>query len=324
MTTLNPINVYNNLKTASDIEWYLPRFKEQINKLYSSEETKMKNSLRKLGSLEKDCYCDGGILPKLIKAIEDLDIPSNVKLTHNGKMYILPHIKESTSVNEINSTWNEIVAGSVTGVAAGVTTGGLTALGAWSLISTFGMASTGTAINTLSGAAATQAILAWLGGGAIAAGGTGAVGGMVVLGGLIAVPAILITTISLSAKSEKLYADALSELEKARAEESRIKLVAERMREIGKIGQFLRKTLQKMTDIAQISLEEILLIKENDIDYDDYTEEENIKCYKAYRICKLLCGFCNMLRKENQDISKKERICQNFDNYLAKVFTEVN
>jgi hypothetical protein len=42
---------------------------------------------------------------------------------------------------------------------------------------TFGVASTGTAISALSGAAATNAALAWLGGGALAAGGSGIAGG---------------------------------------------------------------------------------------------------------------------------------------------------
>lgn len=59
--------------------------------------------------------------------------------------------------------------------AVGATTG---------LVSTFGVASTGTAISTLSGAAATQATLAWLGGGALAAGGFGVAGGAVVLAGI--------------------------------------------------------------------------------------------------------------------------------------------
>ena len=45
------------------------------------------------------------------------------------------------------------------------------------IATTFGIASTGTAISTLSGAAATNAALAWLGGGALAAGGGGMAAG---------------------------------------------------------------------------------------------------------------------------------------------------
>lgn len=48
----------------------------------------------------------------------------------------------------------------------------------------FGAASTGTAISTLSGAAATKATLAWFGGGSLAAGGFGVAGGGIVLAGI--------------------------------------------------------------------------------------------------------------------------------------------
>jgi hypothetical protein len=51
-------------------------------------------------------------------------------------------------------------------MAKGTSVGLSTALGTWALVGTLGSASTGTAIATLSGAAATNATLAWLGGGA--------------------------------------------------------------------------------------------------------------------------------------------------------------
>ena len=58
--------------------------------------------------------------------------------------------------------------------------------------STFAAASTGTAIATLSGAAATNATLAFFGGGSLAAGGLGMAGGTAVLGGLVAGPALCV------------------------------------------------------------------------------------------------------------------------------------
>jgi len=56
------------------------------------------------------------------------------------------------------------------------------------LVGAFGTASTGTAISSLGGAAATNATMAWLGGGSLAAGGGGvAAGGIVLTGGVIIV-----------------------------------------------------------------------------------------------------------------------------------------
>lgn len=77
-------------------------------------------------------------------------------------------------------------------MARGTTAGLSTALGAWALVGTLGTASTGTAIATISGAAATNATLAWLGGGALAAGGGGMAAGAAVLGGIVLVPALAI------------------------------------------------------------------------------------------------------------------------------------
>lgn len=66
-----------------------------------------------------------------------------------------------------------------------------------------GVASTGTAIGSLSGAAATNATLAWLGGGSLAAGGGGMALGTVVLGGLAAAPALIIAGYGVAAKGEQ-------------------------------------------------------------------------------------------------------------------------
>lgn len=63
------------------------------------------------------------------------------------------------------------------GVGAGVAVVALGPTAAMGVATTFGVASTGTAISALSGAAATNAALAWLGGGALAAGGGGMAAG---------------------------------------------------------------------------------------------------------------------------------------------------
>lgn len=63
-------------------------------------------------------------------------------------------------------------------------------VGVFSLVATFGTASTGVAISSLGGAAATSATLAWLGGGSLAAGGFGVLGGSIVMTGGVALVAI--------------------------------------------------------------------------------------------------------------------------------------
>lgn len=77
-------------------------------------------------------------------------------------------------------------------------------------------ATTGTAIGTLSGVAATNATLAWLGGGALSVGGFGMAGGMVVLGGLVAGPALAVGGMILESQSRKALNDAHGNYEKAK------------------------------------------------------------------------------------------------------------
>jgi len=67
------------------------------------------------------------------------------------------------------------------GLAAGMAVASLAPSAALWVATTFGTASTGTAISALSGAAASQAALAWLGGGALAAGGGGTAAGSALL-----------------------------------------------------------------------------------------------------------------------------------------------
>ncbi len=74
---------------------------------------------------------------------------------------------------ESTSTKIKSNIGAGAGVAAGVGTAVLMPTAAMAVATTFGTASTGTAIKTLSGAAKKNAALAWLGGGALAAGGGG-------------------------------------------------------------------------------------------------------------------------------------------------------
>lgn len=79
------------------------------------------------------------------------------------------------------------------GIGVGALVGGLAALGAYGGVGMFAATASGTAISALSGVAATNATLAWLGGGSLAAGGLGMTAGAAALGGIIAGPVLAIT-----------------------------------------------------------------------------------------------------------------------------------
>lgn len=85
-------------------------------------------------------------------------------------------------------------------------------------------ASTGVAISSLSGAAASNAVLAWLGGGAISAGGGGIAAGTVVLGAVTATATIGLAVVAVGTLASRFYAKKNTEAEAYLAE---VKLWAE-------------------------------------------------------------------------------------------------
>lgn len=128
--------------------------------------------------------------------------------------------------------------------AGGIATGAGSALGTWALVSTFGIASTGTAIGGISGIAATNASLALLGGGTLAAGGGGVAAGTVTLTGIFIIPTIVFTGIfsHLSAnKKIQRMSDDMATMTKAIPE-----------LEIGltKVNDFLNKYYLNILDIT--------------------------------------------------------------------------
>jgi hypothetical protein len=114
--------------------------------------------------------------------------------------------------------------------------------GAMSLATSVGVASTGTAISGLSGAAATNATLAWFGGGSLAAGGGGMALGSLVLGGITVGPALMIGGFVFAGKGEKA-------LTKARKYEAKVnKAIAE----IEAIVDFSIQVRQRIFELADL------------------------------------------------------------------------
>lgn len=111
------------------------------------------------------------------------NIPSDKKLQYDDLKKV--HLNWKQQVEKIEKDYKNAVVknagkGAV-GVSAGVAVVALGPTAAMGIATTFGVASTGTAISALSGAAATNAALAWIGGGAIAAGGGGMAAGNALL-----------------------------------------------------------------------------------------------------------------------------------------------
>ncbi|WP_284561045.1 hypothetical protein [Bacillus sp. T2.9-1] len=159
----------------------------KIKKRYNFKLYKMKSKSREVHAvLEK-------VVRVKIEAIKTLNTFKEFSVGNIESPFYKSNLYESVDFKQINQTLEkgQLALTAATGAAVGATAGVGTALATWGLASTLGVASTGTAISTLSGAAATNATLALLGGGAVAAGGGGMIAGATVLGGIVAIPALV-------------------------------------------------------------------------------------------------------------------------------------
>ena len=107
----------------------------------------------------------------------------------------------------------------------------LSYFGAIGIATSIGTASTGTAIASLSGAAAENAILAWFGGGSLAAGGGGMALGSLVLSGIVAGPAIFFAGLSLSSAGEKALTQAKEFESNVRTEIKKMSILRKEIKE---------------------------------------------------------------------------------------------
>ena len=148
---------------------------------------------------------------KTFEKIKNIDFESSLGLEELQNLHI--EQKDFEELKQLGNFAAEVAGGATAGVAGGA----LTALGAYGAAMTFASASTGTAIATLSGAAASNATLAFFGGGSLAAGGLGMAGGTMVLGGLVAGPALMVMGFITGAKAQEKVNVALAN--KAEAEE---------------------------------------------------------------------------------------------------------
>jgi hypothetical protein len=199
---------------------------EQLHKdarsIYESVEKDLKyardtttESLEKLGRLKLDTW--NRQLGRFVDLYEQL---KNVEINGQANFDELNAAKftkqELGQMKDLSLKAKEVVIGVVIGGAGALGTGALVGVATYGGAMMFATASTGTAIGSLAGAAATNATLAWFGGGSLAAGGMGMAGGMAVLGGIVAGPVLAVGGMMMAAKARENLANAQKDLAKAK------------------------------------------------------------------------------------------------------------
>lgn len=155
-------------------------------------------------------------------------------------------LRKQTQVS-ILKTLTDTTAGAI----AGARLGAGTATGLLAAVSAAATASTGTAIASLSGAAASSATLAWIGGGSLAAGGMGVAGGTAILTGIVALPALLAVGGVLVWKGRKLRREADAEADKRDAAQQALEELEEASQEASLWNETQQVIIQRAELLGQ-------------------------------------------------------------------------
>ena len=210
----------------------------------------------------------------------------------------------------------------LTGTLAAATTGALVGWAVYGGVGLLGTASTGTAIATLSGAAAKSATLAWLGGGSLAAGGSGIIGGTVALGGVIAAPALLVIGSIMASKGEEAVAEARSNLRKAETAAEAIKTAVVKAKTFSSKANEVRKVLHRLqTEYLDADLAKLKrLVSAND-DFRTYNKKQKHLVTRTVAVAKLVYSVAEapLLGKNDAVTTEIETALQKANEFLEAI-----
>lgn len=175
------------------------------------------------------------------------------------------------------------------GLGAGMGSGAALAFGAYNGTMLLATASTGTAISSLGGVAATNATLAWLGGGSLAAGGYGMAGGMMVLGGIVAGPALAIFGHILGNKGEAALNNARSNLEQAKTIRDHANLMAGKLQAIEQVAALANSTFSMISAQLRHAVHDMkITIETHGEDYRAFPQDSRNVVLSSVKFAQLL------------------------------------
>lgn len=245
---------------------------QEATEQYEAAEEKMnlqedstKTALEELGALKLTAFED---LQRFIETFAKIKNRPEMKDIQDENIDMPTHSLDKIERVQLQAV--EVMGTLFAGAGAGALAGFATYGG----IMTLGTASTGAAISGLSGVAATNATLAALGGGSLAAGGGGMALGAQILGGAVAAPVLAVGGLLMNAKGN-------DSLDKARQVEEEVEDAIDIMQEIRRFQKRLQKYSNKLNKQIQLLLEtynryvtflEYIVI--NETDYNKYSMKD--------------------------------------------------
>lgn len=194
---------------------------------------------------------------------------------------------------KITNQYREMDFSDASGAVIGSAIGGvLVAYGTYTGVGLLASTASGVAIADLSGVAATNATLAWLGGGALSVGGFGMVGGMAVIGGLVAGPALAILGAMSADEMEKKRDDAKAYYSQVKAAVKKADVMIDNLLAIERVVKLFTRQIAKF-DALLFSLSQgtIATMKKHNYNRSLYSQEEKDQLCVAVSTLMTLSAF---------------------------------
>lgn len=220
--------------------------------------------------------------------LNHVELESSTDFNELGKLLL--DKQEFAQLKQLQTMATSIASGVVSGAVGGA----ITAFGAYGAAGMLATASTGTAIASLSGAAATNATLAFFGGGSLAAGGLGMAGGTAVLGGLVAGPALAIMGFVLGAKASANLDNAKTNLAKAKEYAEQMNVASALCIGIRRRAAMFYRTLWSFDSIFKpLIYRTSEIINEKGCDYRCFSDAEKSTIAEAMSIASIIKAIIN-------------------------------
>ncbi|MPV51420.1 hypothetical protein GCG21_15655 [Pseudactinotalea sp. HY160] len=150
-------------------------------------------------------------------------------------------------------------------------------------------AGTGTAISSLSGAAAQNAVLAWLGGGTLAAGGTGMAGGVIVLAFIAAVPTVAVAGLTIAWSGARQRRKTAEHEAQARVQIASMSAAGQLATRVGERVNELRDVLGSMSTRTEDAISDLEAVN---FDHDDPAHARLL--LRTVQLCRALREILNV------------------------------
>ncbi|MDF2565459.1 MAG: transrane protein [Massilibacillus sp.] len=298
-------------KEANDVQDRAERILKRAQRSVEDTKESTNLSIQNLGETKlKVCAKQINDFVDSFSKIKVIELEDSIGLDELKKLNITPESIQNMKKTAVGAI--DVLGGGIAGVGAGVLLG----WGTYGGVMALGTASTGAAIGGLSGVAATNATLAWLGGGALAAGGGGMALGTMVLGGIIAGPALLVAGGIFGAKAKEKLNNAYSNLSEAKrivaeieTAESELKIIENNANQLNN----LIKKLAEMLDRANFGLKQVV---DSEVNWNKYSKaEKNIvaSAMKTAQVVKTIIDVPlltkdGVLTKDVQNVLKEHEI----------------